>query len=139
LEREGATTVEVRMPHLEYALPVYYIISPSEASSNLARYDGVRYGLRRPGDDVVAMFSRTLRDGFGDEVKRRIMLGTYALSTGYYEAFYLKAQKVRTLIRRDFEQAFERADVLVTPVSPSVPFRLGERVDDQLQMYLTDI
>ena len=139
LEREGATTVEVRMPHLEYALPVYYIISSSEASSNLARYDGVRYGLREPGDDVVAMFSRTRRAGFGDEVKRRIMLGTYALSAGYYDAFYVKAQKVRTLIRRDFEQAFERADVLVTPVSPSVAFRLGERVDDPLRMYLTDI
>ena len=139
LEGQGAATVEVRMPHLAYALPVYYIISPSEASSNLARYDGVRYGLRRPGEDVVAMFSRTRREGFGDEVKRRIMLGTYALSAGYYEAFYLKAQKVRTLIRRDFEEAFRRADVLVTPVSPSVAFRLGEKVDDPLQMYLTDI
>lgn len=139
LEREGASTVEVRMPHLEYALPVYYIIAPSEASSNLARYDGVRYGLRSFGDDIVAMFSRTRRDGFGPEVKRRIMLGTYALSAGYYEAFYLKAQKVRTLIRRDFEEAFKTADVLITPVAPTVAFRLGEKVEDPLQMYLTDI
>ena len=139
LVAEGAETVEVTIPHLPYALASYYIIAPCEASSNLARYDGVRYGLRVAGDDVVAMFSRTRREGFGPEVKRRIMLGTYALSAGYYEAFYLKAQKVRTLIRRDFEQAFERVDVLITPVAPSVAFRLGERVADPLQMYLTDI
>ncbi|MEW6047213.1 MAG: Asp-tRNA(Asn)/Glu-tRNA(Gln) amidotransferase subunit GatA [Bacillota bacterium] len=139
LEREGAEVVEAHMPHLDYALPVYYLIAPSEASSNLARYDGVRYGLRTPGEDIIAQFSRTRRDGFGPEVKRRIMLGTYALSAGYYEAFYLKAQKVRTLIRRDFEEAFRSADVLVTPVSPTVPFRLGEKVEDPLQMYLTDI
>ncbi|HEY8486358.1 MAG TPA: Asp-tRNA(Asn)/Glu-tRNA(Gln) amidotransferase subunit GatA, partial [Limnochordales bacterium] len=139
LEALGARTEEVSIPHLPYALPVYHIVAPAEASSNLARYDGVRYGLRVAGEDVVAMFSRTRRAGFGPEVKRRIMLGTYALSAGYYEAFYLKAQKVRTLIRQDFEKAFQRVDVLVTPVAPTPAFRLGEKVEDPVQMYLTDI
>ena len=139
LEEQGAATRDVSIPHLPYALPVYHIVAPAEASSNLARYDGVRYGLRVPGEDVVAMFGRTRRAGFGPEVKRRIMLGTYALSTGYYEAFYLKAQKVRTLIRQDFERAFQEVDVLITPVAPSVAFRLGEKRDDPVQMYLTDI
>lgn len=135
----GASVGEVSLPHTDYALSAYYLIAPSEASSNLARYDGVRYGLRVPGSDSVEMMARTRGAGFGPEVKRRIMLGTYALSAGYYEAYYGQAQKVRTLIIRDYDAAFERYDVLVSPTSPTTAFRLGEKVDDPLAMYLSDV
>ena len=135
----SATVDEVSLPHAEYALSAYYLIAPSEASSNLARFDGIRYGLRVDGTDSVDMMTRTRGAGFGPEVKRRIMLGTYALSAGYYEAYYGQAQKVRTLIIRDYEQAFERFDVLVSPTSPSTAFRIGERADDPLAMYLSDV
>jgi aspartyl-tRNA(Asn)/glutamyl-tRNA(Gln) amidotransferase subunit A len=130
---------EASLPHTPYALAAYYIIAPSEASANLARYDGVKYGFSAPAGSMWEALERTRQEGFGPEVKRRIMLGTYALSAGYYDAYYLKAQKVRTLIKADFDQAFERYDVLVTPTSPTVPFRLGERVEDPVQMYLSDI
>jgi aspartyl-tRNA(Asn)/glutamyl-tRNA(Gln) amidotransferase subunit A len=137
----GAEVGEVHLPHAEYALSAYYLIAPSEASSNLARYDGVRYGFRASGDhaDSVAMMFATRGQGFGPEVKRRIMLGTYALSAGYYEAYYGQAQKVRTLIIRDYEAAFERFDVLVSPTSPTTAFRIGEKADDPMAMYLNDI
>jgi len=135
----GAEVVEVHLPHTAYALPTYYIIAPAEASANLARYDGVKYGLRILGKDIWETYRLTRGHGFGPEVKRRIMLGTYALAAGYYDAYYLKAQKVRTLIRRDFEEAFERVDVIVCPTSPTTAFRLGERTADPLQMYLADI
>ena len=130
---------EVSLPHTPYALAVYYIIAPSEASANLARYDGVKYGFSYQAPSMWESMEKTRQHGFGAEVKRRIMLGTYALSAGYYDAYYLKAQKVRTLIRREFDQAFEKYDVLVTPTSPTVPFRIGEKVDDPLQMYLSDV
>ncbi len=139
LEKLGCRRVPLRMPHTDYAVATYYLIATAEASSNLARYDGVRYGLRVPGTTLMEMYRNTRGKGFGAEVKRRIMLGTYALSAGYYDAYYLKAQKVRALIARDFAQAFEQADVIVTPTSPVVPFRLGERVADPLAMYLADI
>ncbi|HHV54770.1 MAG TPA: Asp-tRNA(Asn)/Glu-tRNA(Gln) amidotransferase subunit GatA [Firmicutes bacterium] len=139
LEEGGAAVLEVSLPHTEYALAAYYLIAPAEASSNLARYDGVRYGFRGEGSDIVELYSDTRRRGFGDEVKRRIMLGTYALSAGYYDAYYLNALRVRTLIRRDFEAAFQKVDVLACPTSPTVAFRLGERTDDPMQMYLSDI
>ncbi|MDN5347167.1 MAG: aspartyl-tRNA(Asn)/glutamyl-tRNA(Gln) amidotransferase subunit [Clostridia bacterium] len=135
----GAICEEVSLPHTEYALPAYYLVAPAEASSNLARYDGVGFGLRVEGNDIIDMYMRTRSEGFGAEVKRRIMLGTYALSSGYYDAYYLKALKVRTLIRRDFEQAFKRFDVLATPTSPTVAFRLGEKAGDPLAMYLSDL
>jgi aspartyl-tRNA(Asn)/glutamyl-tRNA(Gln) amidotransferase subunit A len=137
---QGARAVEISLPHTSYALSAYYIIAPAEASSNLARYDGVRYGYRAKGDGgLIGMMSRTRAEGFGPEVKRRIMIGTYALSAGYYEAYYGKAQKVRTLIRRDFDAAFSKADVLLTPTSPTPAFRLGEKTDDPLTMYLSDV
>jgi len=139
LEALGATLVPLSLPHTDYALPVYYLIAPAEASANLARYDGVRYGLRVPGPTLEETYKATRGQGFGAEVKRRIMLGTYALSAGYYDAYYLKAQKVRTLIRQDFDRAFEQVDVVVAPTSPTTAFRIGERVDDPLQMYLSDI
>lgn len=135
----GARVDECSLPHTEYALAAYYLIAPAEASSNLARYDGVRYGLRVDGGDFVTMYKRTRQAGFGPEVRRRIMLGTYALSAGYYDAYYLKASQVRTLIRRDFDDAFSRYDVLLTPTSPVVAFKLGERAADPLAMYLADI
>jgi aspartyl-tRNA(Asn)/glutamyl-tRNA(Gln) amidotransferase subunit A len=135
----GCEVGEVSLPHTDYALSAYYLIAPSEASSNLARYDGVRYGLRVDGRDSVEMMARTRGAGFGPEVKRRIMLGTYALSAGYYEAYYGQAQKVRTLVIRDYEQAFEGFDVLVSPTSPTTAFRIGERADDPLAMYLSDV
>ncbi len=137
----GAECGEVSLPHLNYSIPVYYIIAPAEASSNLARYDGVQYGHRTPDDDgdIIEMYSRTRDEGFGAEVKRRIMLGTYALSAGYYDAYYLKASQVRTLIRRDFDRAFESFDVLVGATSPTVAFRLGEKTEDPLAMYLSDV
>ena len=140
LEKLGAKTVEVSLPHSEYALAVYYIIAPAEASSNLARYDGVKYGFRAKGNfDLMEMYKETRSPGFGAEVKRRIMLGTYALSAGYYEAYYRKAAQVRTLVRQDFEKTFNQCDVLLTPTSPTPAFKLGEKVDDPLQMYLSDI
>jgi len=136
----GASVREISLPHTEYAIPAYYIIATAEASSNLARYDGVRYGRRDPGArDLASLYLRSRSAGFGAEVKRRIMLGTYVLSSGYYDAFYRKGQKVRTLIRRDFDQAFAGIDAIVTPTSPSAAFRLGEKVDDPLAMYLSDI
>ena len=136
----GAEVDEVSLPHTEYSLPAYYLIAPAEASANLARYDGVKYGYAHPeAEDVWDAYRQTRQDGFGAEVKRRIMLGTYALSAGYYDAYYLKAQKVRTLIKQDFDRAFRRFDVLVAPTSPTVAFKLGEKVDDPLQMYLSDV
>jgi aspartyl-tRNA(Asn)/glutamyl-tRNA(Gln) amidotransferase subunit A len=140
LAKRGAQIVDVELPHASYATAVYYLVSTAEASSNLARYDGVRYGLRAAGvDDLGVMYARTRAQGFGAEVKRRIMLGTYVLSAGYYDAYYLKAQQVRTLILRDYDRAFERVDVVAMPTSPTAAFRIGERVADPLQMYLADI
>ena len=135
----GCTIVPISLPHTDYAIGCYYIICTAEASSNLARYDGVRYGYRCDQPDLQEMYRKSRNRGFGAEVKRRIMLGTYVLSSGYYDAYYLKAQKVRTLITRDFVEAFDEVDVIVTPTSPIPPFKLGERVDDPLQMYLADI
>jgi aspartyl-tRNA(Asn)/glutamyl-tRNA(Gln) amidotransferase subunit A len=135
----GAEIVEVSLPNTQYGIPVYYIIAPAEASANLSRYDGVRYGLRREGADMWDTFRQTRTAGFGPEVKRRIMLGTYALSAGYYDAYYLKAQQVRTLLRQDFERAFEQVDVMVSPVAPTVAFEIGAKTDDPLQMYLIDV
>ncbi len=139
LQDQGAHLEEVTLPTIEYALPTYYLVATAEASSNLARYDGVRHGLRVEEPDIVGMVSGTRAAGFGPEVKRRIMLGTYALSAGFYEAFYLKAQRARTLVRRDFDQIFDRIDLVLLPTSPTVAFPLGERVADPLQMYLADI
>jgi aspartyl-tRNA(Asn)/glutamyl-tRNA(Gln) amidotransferase subunit A len=141
LEDLGVTCEEVSLPHCGYSLATYYLIAPAEASSNLARYDGVRYGHRTPQrvDDIVDMFAKTRGEGFGPEVRLRIMLGTYALSAGYYDAYYLKALKVRTLIKRDCERAFESFDVLVSPTSPTVAFKVGERADDPLQMKMADL
>ena len=139
LEELGAALEEISLPHTPYALAVYYIIAPSEASANLARYDGVKYGYSYEADTMWESMEKTRQEGFGAEVKRRIMLGTYALSAGYYDAWYLKAQKVRTLIRREFDAAFQKYDALVTPTSPTVPFRIGEKVDDPLSMYLSDV
>ncbi len=139
LEKAGATVDRVRVPSTQYGLSAYYLIAPAEASSNLARYDGVRYGLRVAGDDVATMNARTRDAGFGPEVKRRIMLGTYALSAGYYDAFYGQAQRVRTLIIRDFARAYEQFDVLLAPTSPTVAFELGAKTADPLTMYLSDV
>jgi aspartyl-tRNA(Asn)/glutamyl-tRNA(Gln) amidotransferase subunit A len=130
---------EVSLPHTPYAVATYYIIAPAEASSNLARYDGVKYGLRVESTNLIDMYKKTRAKGFGKEVKRRIMIGTYALSAGYYDAFYLKASKVRTLILRDFLEAFKQVDLLITPVTPTPPFKIGEKITDPLQMYLSDI
>jgi aspartyl-tRNA(Asn)/glutamyl-tRNA(Gln) amidotransferase subunit A len=136
----GCEIIKVSLPHTEYAIPTYYIVATAEASSNLARFDGVRYGLRAPERHTLSQMYRCTRDlGFGAEVKRRIMLGTYVLSAGYYDAYYLKAQRVRTLLTRDFEDAFRKVDAIVTPTSPTVAFKLGEKVDDPLAMYLADI
>lgn len=139
LESLGAIPVEVSLPHTGYAIATYYILATSEASSNLARYDGVKYGFRATGKDLMDMYVRTRAQGFGAEVKRRIMLGTYALSSGYYEAYYRKAQQVRTLIKKDFEDAFKKVDVIATPTSPTAAFKVGEKTADPLQMYLSDI
>ncbi|MDD5492417.1 MAG: Asp-tRNA(Asn)/Glu-tRNA(Gln) amidotransferase subunit GatA [bacterium] len=140
LEKQGAKIVEISLPHTEYCLAVYYILAPSEASANLARYDGVKYGYRTPeAKDLLEQYEKTRGEGFGPEVKRRIMLGTYALSSGYYDAYYLKAQKVRTLIKNDFEAAFKNVDAIVTPTAPSAAFKIGEKTEDPLQMYLSDI
>jgi aspartyl-tRNA(Asn)/glutamyl-tRNA(Gln) amidotransferase subunit A len=135
----GCELVDIRMPHTDYAIATYYIIATAEASSNLARYDGVRFGLRVDSDSLISMYRKTRGAGFGAEVKRRIVLGTYVLSAGYYDAYYLKGQKVRALIARDFREAFEKVDAIVTPTSPVPAFRLGERSADPLQMYLADI
>jgi aspartyl-tRNA(Asn)/glutamyl-tRNA(Gln) amidotransferase subunit A len=135
----GAEIEQVSLPHTDYALSTYYIISPAEAMANLARYDGVRYGLSVPGEDIWEMFGRTREAGFGKEVKRRILLGSYVLSAGFYDAYYLKAQKVRTLVRRDFEKAFSGVDALLAPTTPSVAFPIGEKTDDPLEMYLSDV
>lgn len=138
--RLGAEIVEVSLPHTDYAVASYYLIATAEASSNLARYDGVRFGVREDdGSGLIGMYQQTRSKGFGDEVKRRIMLGTYALSSGYYDAYYLKAQKVRTLIRQDFLNAFDRVDLLLTPVAPTPAFKIGALMNDPLQMYLSDI
>ena len=139
LESMGAELVDVSLPHTEHGIAVYYLVATAEASANLARFDGIRYGYRAEADDLNEVYGRTRAQGFGDEVLRRIMLGTYALSAGYYDAYYLQAQKVRTLIRQDFDEAFEDVDVLVGPTSPFTAFRFGERVDDPLQMYLADV
>jgi aspartyl-tRNA(Asn)/glutamyl-tRNA(Gln) amidotransferase subunit A len=139
LKREGAEIKEVSLPHTKYALPTYYIIAPAEASSNLARYDGVRFGLRVPGESLDEMYEKTRADGFGKEVRRRIMIGTYVLSAGYYDAYYLKAQRLRTLIARDFDRAFKTVDVILTPSTPSAAFAEGEGTDDPIQMYLNDV
>ncbi|MDA7946236.1 MAG: Asp-tRNA(Asn)/Glu-tRNA(Gln) amidotransferase subunit GatA [Hyphomicrobiaceae bacterium] len=139
LKDAGAELADVSLPHTKYALPAYYIVAPAEASSNLARYDGVRYGLRVEGDDIIDMYEKTRAAGFGAEVKRRVLIGTYVLSAGYYDAYYLKAQRVRTLIKRDFEQVFEDVDVLLTPATPGPAFALGEKSGDPIEMYLNDI
>ncbi len=139
LKAAGAEIQEVSLKHTKYALPAYYIIAPAEASSNLARYDGVRYGLRVEGDDIVSMYENTRAAGFGAEVKRRVLIGTYVLSAGYYDAYYLKAQKIRTLIKRDFDQAFDKVDVLLAPTTPSPAFGIGEKGADPVEMYLNDI
>jgi aspartyl-tRNA(Asn)/glutamyl-tRNA(Gln) amidotransferase subunit A len=139
LEALGATVEETTLPHTHYALSTYYIVSPAEAMANLARYDGVRYGLSERGDDIWQMFANTRELGLGTEVKRRILLGTYALSAGYYDAYYRKAQQVRTLVRRDFDEAFARFDALVAPTTPTTAFRIGERSGDPLEMYLSDV
>ena len=141
LRDAGADIVEISLPHTQYALPTYYIIAPAEASSNLARYDGVRYGLREDpaGGNLDAMYAATRAAGFGAEVKRRIMIGTYVLSAGYYDAYFTKAQKVRTLIKRDFARAFEQCDVILTPTAPSAAFGIGEKMSDPLAMYLNDV
>jgi aspartyl-tRNA(Asn)/glutamyl-tRNA(Gln) amidotransferase subunit A len=134
----GATVERVALPHADYGLSAYYVLAPAEASSNLARYDGVRYGLRREADDLLTMYTKTRHDGFGAEVKRRVLIGTYALSSGYYDAYYGRAQRVRTKIAEDFKAAFERVDFVVTPTSPGVAFELGAKTDDPLAMYLND-
>jgi aspartyl-tRNA(Asn)/glutamyl-tRNA(Gln) amidotransferase subunit A len=140
LQAAGAEIVEVSLPHTKYALPTYYIVAPAEASSNLARYDGVRYGLRVPGRDIIDMYQKTRAEGFGPEVRRRIMIGTYMLSTGYYDAYYLRAQKVRTLIKKDFEDCFAAGvSAILTPATPSAAFAIGEKGRDPVEMYLNDV
>ena len=139
LRAEGAEIVDISLPHTKYALPTYYIVAPAEASSNLARYDGVRYGMREEGVDLKDLYERTRAAGFGDEVKRRIMIGTYVLSAGYYDAYYVRAQRVRALIKRDFDEAFAKVDAIVTPATPSAAFAAGEKQDDPVAMYLNDV
>ena len=139
LEEAGAEIVDISLPHTHYALPAYYIVAPAEASSNLARYDGVRYGLRSPAEVVEEQYARTRRTGFGAEVRRRVLIGTYVLSAGYYDAYYTKAQRVRRLIARDFEEAFGRVDAVLTPTAPTAAFPLGEKMDDPIAMYLNDV
>ena len=140
LKEEGAEIIDISLPHTEYALPTYYIVAPAEASSNLARYDGVKYGFRSSkGANLIEMYENTRSEGFGDEVKRRILIGTYVLSSGYYDAYYLKAQKVRQLIKRDFDQSFKNVDAILTPSTPSSAFQIGEKKDDPISMYLNDV
>ena len=133
----GAQLIDISLPHTKYALPTYYIVAPAEASSNLARYDGVRYGYRsKQGKDLIEMYEKTRSEGFGDEVKRRILIGTYVLSSGYYDAYYLKAQKVRQLIKKDFDDSFTKIDAILTPSTPSSAFKIGEKTNDPVSMYL---
>jgi len=139
LEKSGVRVEEISLPHTEYAVAVYYIIATAEASSNLARYDGMKYGYRASAGDLTETYMKSREEGFGPEVKRRIMLGTYVLSAGYYDAYYLKAQRVRTLIKKDFEEAFKKCDAIITPTAPTTAFRIGEKTQDPLQMYLSDI
>jgi aspartyl-tRNA(Asn)/glutamyl-tRNA(Gln) amidotransferase subunit A len=139
LKSEGASVIDISLPHSSYALPTYYILAPAEASANLARYDGVRYGLREEGKDLDEVYKNTRASGFGDEVKRRIMIGTYVLSAGYYDAYYLKALKVRQLISQDFSLAFEKCDFILTPTTPGVAFGMNEKQNDPLEMYLNDV
>ena len=139
LEKGGAKLKNISLPHTKYALPAYYIIAPAEASSNLARYDGVKYGFRANGENLIDMYEKTRSEGFGAEVQRRIMIGTYVLSSGYYDAYYLKAQKVRQLIKNDFDKVFEGVDAILTPSTPSSAFKIGEKTDDPVSMYLNDI
>jgi len=139
-KRLGAKVNEVSLPHTAYGVPTYYILATAEASSNLARYDGIRYGYRNKEEkDLIRLYKRSRTEGFGPEVKRRIMLGTYVLSAGYYDAYYLRAQKVRTLIRNDFEEVFKENDIILSPTSPTAAWKLGEKMDDPLKMYLSDI
>jgi aspartyl-tRNA(Asn)/glutamyl-tRNA(Gln) amidotransferase subunit A len=139
LQDAGAEIVDISLPHTKYALPTYYIVAPAEASSNLARYDGVRYGLRVDGEDLTDTYEKTRAAGFGAEVKRRVMIGTYVLSAGYYDAYYLQAQKVRTRIAQDFRAAWDTCDVILTPTTPSAAFAIGEKMDDPIAMYLNDV
>ena len=139
IKDRGAEIVDISLPNTSYALPTYYIVAPAEASSNLARYDGVKYGFRSKGDNLIDMYEKTRSEGFGDEVKRRIMIGTYVLSSGYYDAYYLKAQKVRRLIKNDFDEAYKKVDAILTPSTPSSAFKIGEKTDDPVSMYLNDI
>ena len=139
IKNSGANIVDITLPHTNYALPTYYIVAPAEASSNLARYDGVKYGLRTDGNNLIDMYEKTRSEGFGDEVKRRIMIGTYVLSSGYYDAYYLKAQKVRKLIKSDFDTAFDKVDAILTPSTPTSAFKIGEKTNDPVSMYLNDI
>ncbi|MFY9458010.1 MAG: Asp-tRNA(Asn)/Glu-tRNA(Gln) amidotransferase subunit GatA, partial [Candidatus Spechtbacterales bacterium] len=138
-EENGARIEEISLPHTEYGIAVYQIIMASEVSANLARYDGIRYGLASRADDLLSVYIKTRRDGFGDEVRRRIILGTYALSSGYYDAYYLRAQKVRALIKGDFDKAFSKIDVIMTPATPTLPFKFGEKTKDPVTMYLSDV
>ena len=135
----GAEIIEISLPHTNYALPTYYIVAPAEASSNLARYDGVKYGFRSQGENLIDMYEKTRSEGFGEEVQRRIMIGTYVLSSGYYDAYYLKAQKVRKLIKNDFDEAYKKVDAILTPSTPSAAFKIGEKTNDPVSMYLNDI
>ena len=135
----GAEIIDISLPHTNYALPTYYIVAPAEASSNLARYDGVKYGFRAVGDNLIDMYEKTRSEGFGAEVQRRIMIGTYVLSSGYYDAYYLKAQKVRKLIKNDFDEAYKKVDAILTPSTPSSAFKIGEKTNDPVSMYLNDI
>jgi aspartyl-tRNA(Asn)/glutamyl-tRNA(Gln) amidotransferase subunit A len=139
LEKNGAVIEDVSLPHTEYATAVYYIVATAEASSNLARYDGIRFGHRAPGKDLTETYMASRAEGFGAEVKRRVMLGTYALSAGYYDAYYHKAQQVRALVRNDFDGALQRCDAIITPTAPTTAFKIGEKTQDPLQMYLSDI
>jgi aspartyl-tRNA(Asn)/glutamyl-tRNA(Gln) amidotransferase subunit A len=139
LRDAGATIKEISLPNTKYALPAYYIVAPAECSSNLARYDGMRYGLRVNGDNLIDTYEKTRAAGFGKEVRRRVLIGTYVLSAGYYDAYYLKAQKVRALIKRDFDEAWNEVDTVLTPTTPSPAFALGEKIGDPLAMYLEDI
>jgi aspartyl-tRNA(Asn)/glutamyl-tRNA(Gln) amidotransferase subunit A len=135
----GAEIIEISLPHTNHALPAYYIVAPAEASSNLARYDGVKYGFRSKGENLIDMYEKTRSEGFGEEVQRRIMIGTYVLSSGYYDAYYLKAQKVRKLIKNDFDEAYQKVDAILTPSTPSAAFKIGEKTNDPVSMYLNDI
>ena len=139
IKESGAEVIEISLPNTKYALPAYYIVAPAEASSNLARYDGVKYGFRSKGENLIDMYEKTRSEGFGDEVKRRIMIGTYVLSSGYYDAYYLKAQKVRKLIKNDFDEVYKKVDAILTPSTPSSAFSIGEKTDDPVSMYLNDI